>query len=141
MPISSCDCDKSRELVVHLQKLKLFQFLMRLNGVYIQARSQVLLMSPLPIVNQAYAMILSDETHKSVVNNAGILDSNLVMNSKVCDVAMYSRNAEGNGRYQRFKKNYNVQCEFCKMKVIPKITIGKSLDIHQTLRTRRSLEF
>lgn len=34
-----CDCNKSKEYVLHLQKLKLFQFLMGLNESYIQAKS------------------------------------------------------------------------------------------------------
>ncbi|XP_070017794.1 uncharacterized protein [Nicotiana sylvestris] len=34
VPAPGCDCPKSREFVVHLQKLKLFQFLMGLNDSY-----------------------------------------------------------------------------------------------------------
>ncbi|XP_070053204.1 uncharacterized protein [Nicotiana tomentosiformis] len=70
------DCPKSRNFVVHLQKLKLFQFLMGLNDSYSQATSQILLMSPMPRVNQAYAMVISDESQKSVVANAGLLGEN-----------------------------------------------------------------
>jgi len=73
VPAPNCECDKSKDFVVHLQKLKLFQFLMGLNESYLQARSQILLMSPLPSVNQAYAMIVSDESHKAVATNAGVL--------------------------------------------------------------------
>ncbi|KAK4724729.1 hypothetical protein R3W88_027508 [Solanum pinnatisectum] len=65
--------NKSKDFVVHLQKLKLFQYLMGLNESYLQARSQILLMSPLPSVNQAYAMIVSDESHKAVATSAGVL--------------------------------------------------------------------
>lgn len=34
--------------------------------------------SPLPTVNQAYAITISDETQKSVAATAGVLESNLV---------------------------------------------------------------
>lgn len=64
VPALGCDCDKSKEYVLHLQKLKLFQFLMGLNESYTYARNQVFLMTPLPYVNQAYAMVISDESHK-----------------------------------------------------------------------------
>lgn len=64
VPNPSCNCDKSNEFVVPLQKLKLFQFLMGLNDSYYRARRQILLMIPIPLVNQAYVMIISDEGHK-----------------------------------------------------------------------------
>ncbi|XP_049414744.1 uncharacterized protein LOC125877514 [Solanum stenotomum] len=73
VPAPNCECDKSKDFVVHLQKLKLFQFLIGLNESFLQARSQILLMSPLPSVNQAYAMIVSDESHKAVATSAGVL--------------------------------------------------------------------
>lgn len=56
-----CNCDKSKVFVDHLNRYKLYQFLMGLNESYNQARSQVLLMSFVPGVNQAYAMVVSDE--------------------------------------------------------------------------------
>lgn len=62
----SCNCEKSKEFRLNLQKLKLFQFLMGLNDSYAQARSQILLMSPIQSVNQAYSMVISDESQKSV---------------------------------------------------------------------------
>lgn len=36
VPAPRCDCGKSRDFVFHLQKLKLFQFLMGLNDSYIK---------------------------------------------------------------------------------------------------------
>lgn len=34
VPAPSCDCDKSKEYMIHLRKLKLFQFLIGLNNIY-----------------------------------------------------------------------------------------------------------
>ncbi|XP_070015793.1 uncharacterized protein [Nicotiana sylvestris] len=109
IPVPGCDCPKSRDFVVYLQKLKVYQFLMGLNESYSQARSQILMRSPLPTVNQAYSMIISDESQKAVAATSRILGANPTGNY---DVAMYTRNM-GN---QRYKKNYNVQCDFCKLK-------------------------
>ncbi|WMV26985.1 hypothetical protein MTR67_020370 [Solanum verrucosum] len=92
-------------------KLKLFQFLMGLNDSYVQARSQILLMSPLPSVNQAYAMIVSDESHRARVSSAGVLGVRPTTHLKEFEVALYPR-SQG----QRPKKNYNVQCDFCKLR-------------------------
>ncbi|KAK4719853.1 hypothetical protein R3W88_018191 [Solanum pinnatisectum] len=51
VPAPGCACAGSKEYVVHLQTLKLFQFLMGLNDSYLQARSQILMLKPVPTVN------------------------------------------------------------------------------------------
>ncbi|XP_075101163.1 uncharacterized protein LOC142176766 [Nicotiana tabacum] len=56
MPVPSC-CDKSKDFVTHLTNQRLLKFLMGLNDGYSQARSQILMMSPTPSVNQAFALI------------------------------------------------------------------------------------
>nr|AAU93584.2 Polyprotein, putative [Solanum demissum] len=48
VPPPSCSCEKSRTYVDHIAYLRLFAFLMGLNEVYSQARSQILMMNPLP---------------------------------------------------------------------------------------------
>ncbi|KAH0680446.1 hypothetical protein KY284_021531 [Solanum tuberosum] len=111
VPAPGCDCEKSKEFVVHLQKLKLFQFLMGLNESYVQAISQILLMSPLPSVNQGYAMIVSDESHRAGATSAGVLGVRPAAQVREFEMAINSR-SQG----QRLKKNYNVQCDFCNLK-------------------------
>ncbi|XP_070025759.1 uncharacterized protein [Nicotiana sylvestris] len=116
VPSPGCDCEKSRDFIIHQQKLKSFQFLMGLNDSYSQARSQILLMSSMPTVNQAYAMIISDESQKTVAASAGLLGANPTNITDQYEVAMYSR-IGGNQRFnQKTRKNYNVQCDFCKLK-------------------------
>lgn len=100
VPTPSCECDRSKKYVVHLQKLKLFQFLMGLNDFYLQARSHILLIIPLPSVNQSYSTIMSDESQKSVVATTGILGSNPSSGQQAYELALYSRN----GGTQKFKK-------------------------------------
>ncbi|XP_047270793.1 uncharacterized protein LOC124885150 [Capsicum annuum] len=94
---------------------------MGLNEADSQARSQILMMNPLPSIYQAYAMIVSDEGQRSVSANAGILGSNPV--STGYESAMFSKgvgstvyNKSGVQQGQRFKKNYNLQCEVCKIR-------------------------
>jgi len=113
VPIPGCSCEGSKEYSVHHQNLKLFQFLMGLNDSYLQARSQILMLKPIPSVNQAYSMILSDESQRSVVANAGVLGTGPASLQGSFDVVMYSRTS---GTQNRFKKGYNLVCDFCKIK-------------------------
>nr|XP_016445319.1 PREDICTED: uncharacterized protein LOC107770513 [Nicotiana tabacum] len=95
------------EELLHLQKLKLFQFLMGLNDSYAQARRQILLMSLMSSVNQAYSMVISDESQKLVKNVAGILGVNPAVMPGNYEATMFTRNGGGNQNH-KFKKNYNL---------------------------------
>ncbi|GAV79181.1 UBN2_3 domain-containing protein, partial [Cephalotus follicularis] len=55
--LPSCGCPTSRAYVEHDQQQKLLQFLMGLNDSYGAIRSQILMMSPLPTIGQAYSLI------------------------------------------------------------------------------------
>lgn len=111
VPIPRCSYEGSKEYSVHHQNLKLFQFLMGLNDSYLQARSQILMLKPVPSVNQAYSMILSDESQMSVVANAGVLGTGPASLQGSFDAVMYSRTS---GTQNRFKKG--LVCDFCKIK-------------------------
>ncbi|XP_016559276.2 uncharacterized protein LOC124895477 [Capsicum annuum] len=72
---------------------------------------------PLPSINQAYAMVISDESHKATTIHAGILGTSpVVMSGNNCKLAMYTRHENGGSNPQKFKKNYNLQYDFCKLK-------------------------
>ncbi|KAL3381284.1 hypothetical protein AABB24_001423 [Solanum stoloniferum] len=68
-------------------------------------------MSHMPSINQAYGLIISDEGQRSIGANSGILSANLASSGSNFDMAMFIRNGA-----TRYKKNYNVQCEFFRMK-------------------------
>lgn len=59
---SSCGYGKSIVYASHMQYMKLFAFLMGLNESYTQARTQTLMMIPLPSMAKAYSSIISDES-------------------------------------------------------------------------------
>ena len=75
IPLRDCvhkpDCTavrKSRDLD---RRQRLMHFLMRLNDGYEAIRGQILLMDPLPTVNQAYCMIARVETQRHVTGSSG----------------------------------------------------------------------
>ncbi|XP_075102891.1 uncharacterized protein LOC142177593 [Nicotiana tabacum] len=61
-------------------------------------------------MNQAYATIVSDGSQKSMAANAGILGSNPGTNVGTYDTTLYTRTTE------KFKKSYNLYCDYCKLK-------------------------
>lgn len=98
---------------------------MGLNDFYTQERSQILLMIPLPSVNQAYSMLMSDESQKVMfvfVSNSvlGALPVSFGRNYET--TALYgarSTNESGassSNNFKKFKKNKNLYCEFCKIR-------------------------
>ncbi|XP_070012538.1 uncharacterized protein LOC142162404 [Nicotiana tabacum] len=60
------DCLESKSYFEHFEYQRLLQFLMGLNETYSQPRSQILMMSPVPTVNKAYSMIVSEESQRAL---------------------------------------------------------------------------
>ncbi|XP_028800757.1 uncharacterized protein LOC114756015 [Neltuma alba] len=89
-----------------MQQQKLLQFLMGLNDTYAQARSQILLMSPLPMVNQAYAMISEDEAQKTITGST--------MHGPIDGIAMVAQ-SRGRGR-GRGRGGTILECSHCHKK-------------------------
>ncbi|GAV60544.1 LOW QUALITY PROTEIN: UBN2_3 domain-containing protein, partial [Cephalotus follicularis] len=64
--LASCACQTSRAYLEHDQQQKLL-FFMGLNDSYGGIRSQILMMTPLPIVGQAYSLINQEESHRGII--------------------------------------------------------------------------
>ncbi|KAH0652569.1 hypothetical protein KY289_030247 [Solanum tuberosum] len=123
VPPPSCNYDKSKTYVDHMQYLRLFAFLMGLSEMYGHARSQILMMNPLPSVSKAYAMIVSNESQR---NTSGMHTGG----NTVEGTALYAgkgnyglrntridsdNNDYGRGNYNSKKKvNWNLFCDHCK---------------------------
>ncbi|XP_075475303.1 uncharacterized protein LOC142506052 [Primulina tabacum] len=64
--LPSCECDTARKYLEHEQQQRLLQFLMGLNDSYMNIRSQILMMSPLPTVGQTFSLLSQEESHKAL---------------------------------------------------------------------------
>ncbi|XP_028772106.1 uncharacterized protein LOC114729258 [Neltuma alba] len=65
-PLPTCQCPTTQEYAKLVQQQRLLQFLSGLNDNYHHAKTQILLQSPLPTVNQAYSLICQDESHQLI---------------------------------------------------------------------------
>ncbi|XP_055806854.1 uncharacterized protein LOC129875578 [Solanum dulcamara] len=135
VPSPCCKCEKSKGFVAHINRKKLYQFLMGLNDSYHQARSHILMIDPLPTINQAYVMIAGDESQKSVVT--GI--SNLGLNSSILEsAAMYFKS--DSSASQRFKKNTHLICDFYKFRGHTKEFCYKVVGYPPDFKSKRKIQ-
>lgn len=67
---ATCTCDISQKIDSYEQEVKLSQFLMGLSDTYTGIRGQILLMTPLPTLNQVYSMMLQVESQRDSSNTS-----------------------------------------------------------------------
>ncbi|KZV40890.1 hypothetical protein F511_05135 [Dorcoceras hygrometricum] len=63
--LPSCECDTAKKYLEYEQQQRLLQFLMGLNDSYMNVRSQILMMNPLPRVGQAFSLLSQEESHRT----------------------------------------------------------------------------
>lgn len=105
VPSQNCGCPKGKENFEHLQQLCLLQFFSGLNDSYDQARRQILMKTSEPTLNKAYALIIEDESKKS----GRFVPNSIVEGNDI--TALWS----AKGSQQKFRKNSNDHCDFCKL--------------------------
>ncbi|XP_075077329.1 uncharacterized protein LOC142164061 [Nicotiana tabacum] len=113
-PPPSCGCPESRQHAEHYQLQKLYQFLSGLNESYENAKNQVLMIRPLPNINQAYSMIVNVESQRKVGggNTSGVGTENGE------PVALLSNRgaSEGGYRPRNIYGKASPYCEYYKLK-------------------------
>ncbi|XP_070020326.1 uncharacterized protein LOC142180910 [Nicotiana tabacum] len=97
-----CDCEETRPFIEQFKNLRLLHFLVSLNESYSHVRSQVLLKTPMLTVNQAYALLIQEESQRTL----GTGESN----SEVLTMLT--------GKNQTFNQGFNAKnprliCDFC----------------------------
>ncbi|XP_049399956.1 uncharacterized protein LOC125864056 [Solanum stenotomum] len=122
VPPPSCNCDRSKEYIDSMLRQKLLQFLMGLNDNYSHARSQILMMSVPPIVNQCYAMIIQDKSQRELCGDhytlGGQLDSTALFSSRSGGNGSGSPGyrSQGNMKPHRPQRGGYLYCDHCEMK-------------------------
>ncbi|XP_060170775.1 uncharacterized protein LOC132601727 [Lycium barbarum] len=111
LPVPQC-CDKSKVYAEHMKQQRLMQFFMGLNETYSHARSQILMIVLAPTLNQAYSMLLRDESQR--------VQSNLISQTQhhIEQVNLNNTTALAVAHYDKFKKatNSEMYCTHCHRK-------------------------
>ncbi|XP_075075269.1 uncharacterized protein LOC142162669 [Nicotiana tabacum] len=112
IPFSGRDCERSRQFVVFLHQQKLMKFLIGLNETYAPQRSQILMRHPTPTLDQAYSMIIQEESQRMSYRSAtqnGILGGVPLGIDISALVTVKASN-------MRPSRNTILICDYCKMK-------------------------
>ncbi|XP_049373646.1 uncharacterized protein LOC125838645 [Solanum verrucosum] len=70
MPCRSCPCPEPKKFGEHYDYQRLLQFLIGLNESYSTPRSQILMMSTIPTLNKAYALLIDQESQRNLASSA-----------------------------------------------------------------------
>lgn len=120
-----CTCTLTKKFLAIQQDQRLTEFLMKLHESYSQIKSNILMMSPLPSISQAYRILVAELKHKDIGKQS------LTLNEALGFAAEKSHNKpsyyhieatyrnKGSTRTGRFhsnnKKQSNLVCEHCHM--------------------------
>lgn len=99
--LPACTCSASHEFSKHNQLLKLMQFLMGLDDVYLPIRSSILTSDPLPTVKTAFSIISREESHRGVSGSCS---------NKTQSSAFFSKIPENKKKIMRPS---NLVCKHC----------------------------
>ncbi|GKF73877.1 hypothetical protein Tco_0220209, partial [Tanacetum coccineum] len=69
----ACTCVAREGVLKHNQLIRLMQFLMGLNDVYQNIRSNILASDPLPDVKEAFNVVSREESHRGVHSGSGLV--------------------------------------------------------------------
>lgn len=108
-----CTCSVNGKLNELDQSVQLTQFLMGLNDTFTGVRDQILMMKPLPSLNQCYAMLLQEESQCEVHNSLSFTTDNVAMSVK----SNFSTNQYVRGAQSSVRKSNDVSvvCDYCHM--------------------------
>uniref|UniRef100_A0A0V0HUU3 Putative ovule protein n=1 Tax=Solanum chacoense TaxID=4108 RepID=A0A0V0HUU3_SOLCH len=108
IPFPACDCDKSKNFTAYLHQQKFMKFLMGLNETYAPQRSQILMMTPTPTLDQAYSMMIQEEIQRG---SNGILGISPVEGTHSSLIVANVSNMR-----PRRNPNTELKCDYCKLK-------------------------
>lgn len=100
--LPTCTCNGAKEFYEHNPFLKLMQFLMGLDDVYLPVRSDILIRDPLPNVKTAFSIISREESHREIYSCS---------TEKRTDASFFAAQTFENN--ERVERNPKLLCDYC----------------------------
>ncbi|XP_074352187.1 uncharacterized protein LOC141691361 [Apium graveolens] len=110
---TNCSCQSAQKLNQYEEILKLSRFLMGLGDAFTAIRGQLLLMKPIPSLNQAFSLLLQEESQRDFasISNTPVTE-NIAMNVKFNP---NFRTKGINNASQRKTGDSAFTCDYCQM--------------------------
>ncbi|XP_075074520.1 uncharacterized protein LOC142162108 [Nicotiana tabacum] len=108
-----CNCGGKSKTFKSLQDGRLIQFLMGLNDIYSAVRSNILMLTPLPSVNQAYSLLIQDEKQREIHVAQYPVETAFLEGNQQTHFQKYA-NGEGKFKANLEGKKSNLMCNYCK---------------------------
>ncbi|XP_074328424.1 uncharacterized protein LOC141666334 [Apium graveolens] len=117
---TNCTCEINKKLVKSQEDRRLVEFLMKLNEGFEIIRGNILLMSPLPSISQAYRLLLQEESHKRLYQNVNISQANsedtMAFGSRRnFEDRFKSQNTQNRHNFGDTRRTNSFFCDHCKM--------------------------
>ncbi|XP_075095160.1 uncharacterized protein LOC142173463 [Nicotiana tabacum] len=133
IPCPGCPCPESKKYTAHFKYHRLLQFLMGLNDSYSQARSQIMMMSPVPNINKAYSLLVDLESQRSLENFTQVVQVAEVPEG----TAMFSNRGPVAARRNPRPQKKIPQCEYCHYKGHTKENYYKLIGYPSDFKSRK----
>nr|GEX93575.1 Gag-pre-integrase domain, Gag-polypeptide of LTR copia-type [Tanacetum cinerariifolium] len=111
---NKCTCELGKKITAHLEKQKLYEFLMRLDSDFNVIRTQILATKPVPTLGTAYHMVAEDERQRAIS----------LENQAVPEPAEFKAFQRRDNNFRSLKEKYmakqekenkqNDECTFCR---------------------------
>ncbi|KAH0734514.1 hypothetical protein KY285_010221 [Solanum tuberosum] len=111
-----CTCEARGKNIKGKQDERLVQFLMGLNDSYCSARGNILIISPLPSISNAYTLLIQEEKHREMNTTPkypGESSSFIVTGTNNGGQRSYGLTLKGQ-RVQFDNKKFGLVCRYCK---------------------------
>ncbi|XP_070054585.1 uncharacterized protein [Nicotiana tomentosiformis] len=117
IPTPSCLCPESKVFLEYIQQQRLVQFLSGLNESFAQAKGQIMLMIPTLTINEAYAMVVQDDSQgaRDIGPSALEIEAQaMAYNTRHGANTIVHNN--GQGFMGGYKPKSQLYCDYCRMK-------------------------
>ncbi|KAI3808616.1 hypothetical protein L1987_24571 [Smallanthus sonchifolius] len=110
---NKCSCELAKKIVEHLEKERLYEFLMGLDNDFNVIKTQILATKPVPTLGTAYHMVAEDERHMMISNeNRTPPESAAFKAYRKCKGSFGQLREKSTSRQVKESKE-NDQCTFC----------------------------